>query len=153
VNTVDRAHRGMVLEVRFSPNPDAKALATLGSDGAVKLWDLANPARNYTLDASRLGPLAISWTSTGQGLGGAGKSGEIGLFSTDSGRVVRTLPKRLRNGATAEINQMQFLADDREIVCGGVAAGNGGWAAVVSAETGEARVSFDGHTNTVSAVN
>ena len=127
---VDRAHRGVIREVRYSPNPKAKVLATLGSDGAVRMWDLSNSARNYTLDVRDLGPQTISWTSTGQILAVGGKSGEIMLFSVDNGRMVRSLPKHDYNGAPIQVNQMQFLANDHDIVYGGV--GGGGWAGVVS---------------------
>jgi WD40 repeat protein len=149
---VAQAHPRGVREVRYGPSAEAKTLATLGNDGAVRIWNLGNASRNYTLNVSTLTPSSIDWTKSGAMLGVGGKSGEIALFSVDTGQVLRKLPRHTHNGAVVEINRIEFAPGDDEIIVGGVANAQG-WAGVVSAENGAVKTKFLGHTNNIIAVN
>ena len=143
------AHAANVREVRFLPTAKNPILGTLGADSTVRIWDI-NAKRNSTLELRGLAPSTIDWSHDGTMLGVGTRAGDILLFGPD-GKLIRSLASRSHKGAVVQISRMKFLPNDREIVFCGV--GGSGWAGIVSVTTGNTRVPFTAHDNTVMAVN
>ncbi|MCS6864197.1 MAG: caspase family protein [Gemmataceae bacterium] len=145
----ERPSPAPVLEVKFNPNPKAQILACLGADNFVQIFhfDRKTPHREFPLRG--LQATTLAWSNDGQTLAIGTKSGEI-LLGNVAGVFTNKLPPIEYAGRPVAIHQMQFLPGDREIAVVGV--GGAGWAGIVNLTSGQPRLSFTQHTNTVFAV-
>jgi len=84
---VQTAHSTMVTDFAYSS--DAKLLATLGSDGIVKLWNTESQIEINTFSGYRT--VGIAFSPNGKTVAALGKDGVIRLFDTVSGRLERRL--------------------------------------------------------------
>ncbi|MDB5310565.1 MAG: domain, G-beta repeat [Gemmataceae bacterium] len=143
------AHAGIVRQVKF--HPKLPPLASVGSDKTVVVWPLEGKADPVVHPLPEAGPNTIGWSSDGKTLAVGCTSGEVHLFGPP-GTPARVVPPAVEaNKGPIQVVRLKFLPGDKEVVYGGIAYS--GWAGVIDLATGERRVQFRQHSNTVMAVN
>ena len=80
---------GRVFSVTFSPN--GKMLATGGTDGAVKLWDVASRKNTATLQGHEHWVLCVTFSPDGKTLASASADGTVKLWDVASGKNTSTI--------------------------------------------------------------
>ena len=78
-----------VYDVRFSP--DGKTIASAGTDGATKLWDVASGKEIKSLRGHDGNVTSVAFSPDGRFLASGGRDGTIRLWDTKSGKELRTL--------------------------------------------------------------
>lgn len=140
------AHAAQLRQVRFHPKT-ARALATVGADNTVKIWDITKPNPVASIPLGERKPNSIDWKPDGTELAIGGVSGEV-LTHDAAGKPLRRMPPLMENGKDPiQIVSLQYLPDGSGIVFGGVHAR--GWAGVRRGD--DPPVLMRDHTNTVMA--
>jgi len=95
---VQTTHSTMVTDFAYSP--DARLLATLGSDGIVKLWNTETRIEINTFSGYRT--VGIAFSPDGKTIAALGKDNVIRLFNTASGQLQRRLAEINRSKVNHE---------------------------------------------------
>lgn len=140
---------GESLSIAFNPIQNTNFIATLGADKSVTLLNVSNPNQQRKFPIKDINPISLAWSNSGRDLAVGSWSGVIQLFTLE-GQLIKSLPALSYRGSPIRIVNLRFLPGDRELVLTGV--GNGGWAGVIDADTGEIRQAFTEHTNTVTGL-
>ncbi len=132
-------------ELRF--HPKLPRLATLGIDRALKVWNLNAPEKPIaSIPLNEAGPNTIAWSNDGATLAVGCTNGEVYLHTAD-GKPTRFLPATMDGKEPIQIVQMEYRPGDKELIYGGVYTR--GWAGTIDAVSGDRRVVFREHSNTV----
>src|SRR5713101_243461 len=83
-----RGHEGLVNAVAVSP--DGKALASAGSDGTVRIWDLTDEKEPCVLENSDR-VFAVAFSPDGKTLVSGADGGSVKLWDTSTGQVRTSL--------------------------------------------------------------
>ena len=83
-----QAHVGKVLSVAFSP--DGRHLASGGTDGVAKIWDVENESLLYNLPSGSAEIYSVAFSPNGKLLA-SGSFNQIQLWSTATGELVRNI--------------------------------------------------------------
>jgi WD40 repeat protein len=144
-------HKGVVRGVAFSPDPDHKYLASVSSDGEVKLWDAARlgekekpqqPLRSFLAHSSGAG-LNIAFSPDGKRLVTGGKEYTAKIWEIETGDLLHTL-----RGHNGDVYTVAFSPDGRWVASGGEDSTVKVW----DVRTGDLLRSFRGHTGLVSTM-
>ncbi|MFH1834041.1 MAG: WD40 repeat domain-containing protein, partial [bacterium] len=109
-----RAHDGGVRDVAFGP--DGSLLATSGTDGRVRLWEVPSWRLVRVLSGHRDVVTSLAFRPDGKWLATAGQDGAVRLWEVGSGRLVRTLTSE--EGAASKINTVAFSPDGKLLSLG-----------------------------------
>jgi WD40 repeat protein/serine/threonine protein kinase len=82
-------HQGLVTALTFSP--DSRRVATAGSDGTARVWDVASGQELLRLRGHRSQVIAITFAPDGHWLVTGGRDGTARLWDAASGQPLRTL--------------------------------------------------------------
>lgn len=128
----------------ISFSPDGQWLATTGYNKTTRIWDAATGATTAFIAPAHGPMLSHGWSSDSQTLVTGTTEGTIQLWSRD-GRLL----KNFLVSQTAKINLLvvQFTKDASELLYAGVAGK--GHAGIFNLQTGQARLVFTQHNNTV----
>ncbi|MFI6165324.1 NACHT and WD repeat domain-containing protein [Nocardia sp. NPDC051052] len=112
------AHHGLVRDLALSPN--RKLLASAGSDGFLRLWDVSDP-RAITpagpeLSGHRGNVNAVAFSPDGNVLASAGDDGTVRLWDVRDPHRARELGEFVNGTAATAI---AYLPDGRTVVAGG----------------------------------
>ncbi|HVK03184.1 MAG TPA: TIR domain-containing protein, partial [Armatimonadaceae bacterium] len=124
-------------------SPDAKTLATAGSDRTVRLWDVASATPRRTLAGFGEQVIAVAFSPDGATLACGGWDQDVTLWSAATGRRMRTLP-----GHEAQVTAVAFSRD-------GALLASAGWDGKVwlwDARTGQRLRPLLGHRSGVVSV-
>ncbi len=135
-------HTDSVYGVAFAP--DASRLATASFDKTARIWSVADGKCLQTLQGHTKEVRSVAWSPDGKLLATGGDDRSIRLWSPDG-----TLSRNIEN-LDNEINSVMFTADSSELLYtwgGPDATGDG--SAVLQVSSGQERVRFTKHDNTV----
>ena len=140
-----KGHTNRVEGIAFAP--DASRLATASFDKTARIWSVAEGKCLRTLQGHTKFVNSVAWSPDGQLLATGSFDGSIRLWSPD-GALSRS---RYFENLDDWINSVLFTADSSELLytSGGQAARTG--AAVRQVSSGQERVRFTKHDNTVSS--
>jgi eukaryotic-like serine/threonine-protein kinase len=144
-------HKGVIRGVAFSPDHDHKYLASVSSDGEVKLWDATrlgekdkprDPIRTFPAHSPGVG-LNIAFSPDGTRLVTGGKEHTVTIWDVETRKLLHTL-----RGHNGDVSTVAFSPDGRWVVSGGEDSTVKVW----DSRTGDLLRSFRGHTGLVSTV-
>jgi WD40 repeat protein len=107
-----KGHVGAVLAVAYAR--DAKTLVTAGSDGHVKVWDLAADRLRADLIGHEGNILCLAVSPDGHTLATGGEDRTIRLWNLSDGSSLATL-----NGHTGAVTALAFSPDGKTLASGG----------------------------------
>ncbi len=143
-------HSGVIRGLAFSPDPEHKYLASVSSDGEVKLWDAtrlgekdkAQPLRSFAAHSPGVG-LNIAFSPDGKRLVTGGKEYTVKIWEVETGDLLHTL-----RGHNGDVSTVAFGPDGRWIA----SAGEDSTVKIWDSHTGSLLRSFRGHTGLVSTM-
>ena len=94
-------------------SPDGRFVASVGTESAVKLWDLQSGLELRTLQEHGAAVQAIAFSPDQRLLATAGNDRVIRLWDIATGRMLRSLP-----GRDGVVTSLEFSRDGRELVSG-----------------------------------
>ncbi|MFT3683662.1 MAG: serine/threonine-protein kinase [Phycisphaerales bacterium] len=106
-----QAHRGVVTGCRMAPGGDA--IASVGFDGAVRVWSLPGLALETTIKCGG-SPLAITFSPDGRQIAVGFTDGTAGVWSRAGGPRVRKIEH-----SDTPVSAVLFSRDGRSLFCGG----------------------------------
>ena len=131
---------GGISSVAFSP--DAKMLASGGSDNKIKIWDTSTGEHVRTLDGHTSPVLGVSFSPNRRTIASASWT-EIRFWNMNTGRQQRIL-----TGYTNSVYSVSFSPDGKTLATGGFGSNIHLW----NANTGAHKQAFTGHTGLVRSV-
>ena len=135
-----KGHTDRVQGVAFAP--DASGLATASFDKTARIWSVAGGECLQTLQGHTKEVRSVAWSPDGQLLATGGDDRSIRLWSPDG-----TLSRNIEN--LDWIISVMFTPDSRELLYTWGGAGTGVGSAVLRVSSGEERLRFTKHDNTV----
>jgi WD40 repeat protein len=148
VHTLVR-HEGVLRGLAFSPDHDHRYLASMSSDGEVKLWDArrlgekgGRPLRSFRAHSPGVG-LSMAFSPDAKRLVTGGKDYAVKLWDVEAGGPPKSLP-----GHNGDVYTVAF-SPDGDLVA---SAGEDSTVKVWDSRTGELLRSFRGHTGLVSTM-
>ena len=141
ISTIVGRHASAVNKTCFSP--DGKCLASAGSDGTVKVWDVGANKQLLSFDKHRGAVLCVCFSPNGEWIASGGADHKVLVWDAVSARVILTL-----QGHNAAISSVAFSSDGARIATASV----DGTAKVWDVGTGQQKLSLVGHTGLVSWV-
>ncbi len=139
--TALEGHTGPVNAVAF--HPEGKLLATAGSDGTVRLWDVGSPAPRATINASEKPLNAVAFSVDGKLLAAGGEDHGVRIFETQSRKQ-----KRKIEGLPAAVLSLAFSPHASILAT----SGRDQVVRTFRVSTGEARAVWSGHGARVRAI-
>jgi WD40 repeat protein/serine/threonine protein kinase len=144
-------HTGVLRGLAFSPGPDHKYLASMSSDGEVKLWDAKrlgekgvphHPLRSFPAHSPGVG-LSMAFSPDGKRLVTGGKEYTVKIWDVETGDLLNKL-----SGHNGDVYTVAFSPDGRLVA----SAGEDSTVKVWDSRTGDLLRSFRGHTGLVSTM-
>jgi WD40 repeat protein len=145
-------HKGVLRGVVFSPGPDHKYLASMSSDGEVRLWDAKRlgerdgthrPLRPPFHAHSPGVGLSMAFSPDGKRLVTGGKDYTVKVWDVETGDLLKSLA-----GHNGDVYTVAFSPDGRRVA----SAGEDSTVKVWDSRTGDLLRSFRGHTGLVSTM-
>ncbi len=134
------SHVGSLAGTAFTD--DGRTLASLGDEGRLEIWDLANERVEKTLTVGE-NILALRFSPNGQTLAAAGEDRSITLWNLQTGQAQAKLEKH-----EAAVNALAFSPDGRLL-----ASGSDDRTVIIwDLTTGKSKRTLKGHDQTVTAV-
>jgi WD40 repeat protein/basic membrane lipoprotein Med (substrate-binding protein (PBP1-ABC) superfamily)/DNA-binding SARP family transcriptional activator len=91
INTKEiAAHKGALFDLSFSP--DGNRLATAGSDGAARVWDVKSGAEVFSLRGHHLEVMSAAYSPDGKLIATASLDGTVRLWDAETGNEVLAIP-------------------------------------------------------------
>jgi WD40 repeat protein/nucleoside phosphorylase len=106
-----RGHGDSVRAVSYAP--DGKTLASAGSDGIIKLWDISSGACAMTLEGHRDSVWSVSYAPDGKTLASGGYDDTIKLWDISSGVCAMTL-----EGHCNSVTSVSYAPDGKTLASG-----------------------------------
>jgi WD40 repeat protein/serine/threonine protein kinase len=122
-------------------HPDGRLLAVAGSDGVVRIYDVAAGQSARTLKAPNRGTVScVAFSPDCRSLASAGADGAVYIWDAATGGMVRTL-----SGHSRPVECLAFSPDGRRLCSGGE-----DWMVKIwDADTGQELQSFHGHRSRI----
>ncbi|WP_318699320.1 MULTISPECIES: WD40 repeat domain-containing protein [unclassified Roseofilum] len=134
-------HQGPVYSVSYSP--DGKTLASGGSDGKIKLWNLETGAKITTLTGHQKLVSSLSYSPDGKTLASGSSDGTIKLWDAGTGKELTTL-----TGDLGSVRSLSYSLDGKTLASAGLEATVSGHSDAMiklwDVETGEALTTLTG---------
>lgn len=137
-----RGHKGAVKALAFSP--DSQHLATVSEDRTGCIWFVESGRLEARLRGHTNSVESVAWHPTDGTLATGSVDASIRLWGAD-GKAIRTYPPKPKE--MLQIVSLTFTNDGRELLYTGV--GFTGGAGLLDVASGQRRVEFKEHTNTV----
>jgi WD40 repeat protein len=135
-------HTDPVYGLAFAP--DASRLATASFDTTARIWSVAEGNCLFTLQEHTKEVRSVAWSPDGKLLATGGYDQSIRLWSPDG------TPSRNIENLDSHITSVMFTADSRELLyTWGGRGGAGVGSAILQVSSGQERVRFAKHDNTV----
>jgi WD40 repeat protein len=139
---VFEGHKDAILTVAFSP--DSQHLATASQDQTARVWSVATGKVEAVLKGHEATVICVAWSRDGKTMATSSVDGTIRLWEPNGAlRKSYGEPKK----EVVQVTALVFSSDGRELLYTGIGAA--GRAGMLDLKTGERRVQFPRHTNTV----
>jgi WD40 repeat protein len=112
-------HALHTVAVAFSP--DSATLAAAGSDGVIRLWDVASGQLRRTFSGHVEGVRRLAFAPDGRTLASLGTDHEVKLWHPGTGQRLFTMDARAH-----QLQGLAFARDGRMLLAGGPAPGSAG---------------------------
>ncbi len=130
--------RGIVLSVAF--DPEGRMLASAGSGGTLKLWEVASGNLLCTLEGHSDFVVSVAFNPQGRTLASGGHDGKVKLWEVASGKLLHRL-----EGQRGIVLSVAFDPEGRLLA----SAGSGGTLKLWEVASGKLLHSFKGHKGTI----
>lgn len=136
-----------LINARFSP--DGTRVLTASRDGTARVITLDDERTAHTLagaDQKWAAVRAVAWSRDGSALATASEDGLVRIWNRD-GKKIQEVNLTQQHKTNVTLGAVVFNGDGSEVLYGGV--NGGGLVGILDVKTGEHRLKFDKHPNTV----
>jgi WD40 repeat protein len=110
IHVLANIHAGWVCAVAF--NPVGQEVASVGEDGIVKLWNVAQGRLTKTLKGHEGMTQSVAFSANGKLVASSGKDNSIKIWDRVEGTVIHTMP------GTSEANALMFSENSQNLLSG-----------------------------------
>jgi WD40 repeat protein/serine/threonine protein kinase len=141
-----RGHTGTVRAIAWSP--DGGRLASVGSDGSVRVWHTADGGPGWHTAGHTNAATAVDWSPNGKHLATCGGDGTIRLWDTQDGRQIRAIVVVPEDQPTRSLFSLAWSPDGKMLASGTSSSEVLIW----DADTGQKIRALEGHSHYVNAL-